>query len=583
VSDSADDLRVRPGRIRQSRSRRALKSFVGQVLKAANKAGGVGARGRLGRARGSTFGRGRGHALVAERGLLSNARRVIVKARVVRHKGHAFRSAPLATHVAYLRRDGVTRDDQKARMFDDRSDSADPAAFVDRCKDDRHHFRFIVSPEDATELEDLRAFTRDLMREAERDLGSKLDWVGVDHWNTDNPHIHILVRGKADDGNDLVISRDYISSGMRARAEHLVSLELGPKSERQIHVDLAREVDAERWTRLDRSIAASADENGVIDLRPGANHPNPELQALKIGRLQRLTRLGLATSIGPAQWMLAEQAETTLRDLGLRGDVIKTMHRALTEARIERSTAEFAIHREAEDAPIVGRLIARGLSDELSEKAYAIVDGADGRIHHLTFPNVEATSDAAPGAIVELRRYTDAKGAERIALAVRSDLSLAEQVKAGGATWLDRRLVDRMETPLAHAGFGQDIREALSARIDHLAGAGLASRQGRRVTFSRDLLATLRRRELDAVGAKLSGETGRPYQPKTAGANVAGIYRQRLSLASGRFGMIDDGLGFQLVPWSPSLEAKRGQHISGVMSPGGGVDWSFGRKRGLGI
>ena len=468
-------------------------------------------------------------------------------------------------------------------MFDARSDAADAAAFVERCKDDRHHFRFIVSPEDATEMEDLRAFTRDLMREAERDLGTKLDWVGVDHWNTDNPHIHILVRGKADDGNDLVISRDFISSGMRARAEHLVGLELGPKSERQIHVDLDREVDAERWTRLGRAIAVIADENGVIDLRLATSQPNLDLRALKIGRLQRLTRFGLATSIGPAQWVLAEEAESTLRDLGLRGDIIKTMHRALTEARIERSTAEFAIHREAEDEPIVGRLIARGLSDELTENAYAIVDGADGRIHHLTFPNVEATSDAAPGGIVELRRYADARGAERLALAVRSDLPLADQIKAEGATWLDRRLVERMETPLAHAGFGQEVREALSARIDHLAGAGLATQQGQRVTFARDLLSTLRRRELDAVGAKLASETGRPYQPKTAGANVAGVYRQRLALASGRFAMIDDGLGFQLVPWSPSLETKRGQHISGVLSPGGGVDWSFGRKRGLGI
>jgi type IV secretory pathway VirD2 relaxase len=583
VTNSGDDLRIRPGRVRQTRPGRAPKSFVGQVLKAANKAGGVGARGRLGRARASTFGRGRGRGLAAERGLLSNARRVIVKARVVRHNGQSFRSAPLATHVAYLRREGVTRDDQKARMFDAGGDAADPAAFVERSTDDRHHFRFIVSPEDAAKMEDLRAFTRDLMREAERDLCTKLDWVGVDHWNTDNPHIHILVRGKADDGTDLVISRDYIASGMRGRAEHLVGLELGPKSERQIHGDLVREVDAERWTRLDRAIVAGADENGVIDLRPAANEPNGELHALKIGRLRKLTGLGLATTIGPAQWMLAEEAESTLRDLGLRGDIIKTMHRALTQARIERSTGDLVIHEETGDAPIVGRLIARGLSDELTETAYAIVDGIDGRIHHLTFPGVEATSDAAPGGIVELRRYADARGIERIALAARSDLSLAEQVKAEGATWLDRRLVERMETPLAHAGFGQEMRAALSARIDHLSGVGLAARQGRRVTFARDLLATLRRRELDAVGAKLAGEIGRPYQVKSSGANVAGVYRQRLSLASGRFAMIDDGLGFQLVPWSPSMENKLGQHISGVMSPGGGVDWSFGRKRGLGI
>ena len=307
----------------------------------------------------STFGRGRGRAFAAERGLFSTARRVVVKARVVRHKGRDFRSAPLVTHVAYLRREGVTRDEQKAQMFDARSDTADAAAFVERCKNDRHHFRFIVSPEDATEMEDLRAFTRDLLREAERDLGTKLDWVGVDHWNTDNPHIHILLRGKADDGADLVISRDYISNGMRARAERLVGLELGPKPERRIHEDLAREVDADRWTRLDRTISAGADETGIVDLRPGRGQTDPNIERLKIGRLQKLERLGLAVPIGPAQWMLAEDAESRLRDLGLRGDIIKTMHRALSEARIERSTIDFAIHGEKDRSPLIGRHRAR--------------------------------------------------------------------------------------------------------------------------------------------------------------------------------------------------------------------------------
>src|SRR5205085_6606094 len=108
-------------------------------------------------------------------------------------------------------------------------------AFAERSKDDRHHFRFIVSPQDAEQLSDLRAFTRDLMAQAERDLGTKLDWIGVDHWNTDNPHIHVIVRGKGDDGRDLVIARDYLSHGLRARAAHRVTLELGPLNDYVIH------------------------------------------------------------------------------------------------------------------------------------------------------------------------------------------------------------------------------------------------------------------------------------------------------------------------------------------------------------
>src|ERR1700740_1893410 len=113
-------------------------------------------------------------------------------------------------------------------------------AFAGRGLDDRHHFRFVVAPEDAAEMADLKSFTRDLVAQMERDLGTRLDWVAVDHWNTDNPHVHLLVRGIAEDGSDLVISRDYISHGLRSRGEDLVSAGLGPKPEHEIRSALGR-------------------------------------------------------------------------------------------------------------------------------------------------------------------------------------------------------------------------------------------------------------------------------------------------------------------------------------------------------
>ncbi len=202
------------------------------------------------------------------------SRRVIVNARVVRHQGKRFRSAPMAKHLGYLQRDGVGQDRRDADLFGSDRDDLDWGGFAARCEDDRHHFRFIVSPEDAGHLDDLRAFTRDLMARAERDLGTTLDWVAVDHWNTDNPHVHILVRGKADDGRDLVISRDYISRGLRARAEDLVQLELGPRSEREISQALETQVTAERWTDLDRGLRSLADDHaGIADLRRGTPDP----------------------------------------------------------------------------------------------------------------------------------------------------------------------------------------------------------------------------------------------------------------------------------------------------------------------
>ena len=147
----------------------------------------------------------------------------------------------LRAHVGYLQRDGVTRDGAQGKLFDAAGDEADGKTFTERCNDDRHHFRFIISPDDAGELEHLRSFTRELMDQASRDLGTRLDWVAIDHWNTEHPHIHILVRGRADDGKDLVISRDYISTGFRARAGDLVTRELGPRSELEVRGGLEGE------------------------------------------------------------------------------------------------------------------------------------------------------------------------------------------------------------------------------------------------------------------------------------------------------------------------------------------------------
>ena len=123
----------------------------------------------------------------------------------------------------------------------------------------------------------------------------------------------------------------------------------------------------------------------------------------------------------------------------------------------------------------------------------------------------------------------------------------------------------------------------MDRRVDHLVEEGLARRQGQRVIFARDLINTLRRRDLDEAASKLSAETGLAYRPSAEGEHVSGVYRQRVTLSSGRFAMIDDGMGFQLVPWRPALEQQLGRQVGGIMAPGGNVDWSLGRKQGLGI
>ena len=571
-----DDFRVRPGKIRSTRGPRT-KSFLAQALQAAQKAGGLS---RGSGSRGSRFGRGRAASLAASRMLQARARGALVKARVVRQMRSP---GALRAHIGYLRRDGVTRDGSPGKLFDAAGDDADSRVFAERCEEDRHHFRFIVSPDDAGELSSLRSFTRELMDQASRDLGTRLDWVAIDHWNTEHPHIHILVRGRADDGSDLVISRDYIGSGLRARASDLVTRELGPRSELEVRRGLEAEVTAERWTRLDRVLSREAGRTeGVVDLRPGRDAAGDPLREIRLGRMRTLERLGLAEPAGPARWVLATDAELRLRALGERGDIIKRLHKTLTKDGASRAPSSWALEGEAHGEPIIGRLMARGLDDELRGTAFAVVDGIDGRVHHLKLPDIDMASDGPIGGIVELRRFDDARGRQRIALAVRSDLNLDQQVAADGATWLDRRLVAREGAELSRAGFGAEVRAALDRRIDALAGQGLARRDRDKITIGRNLIRTLRDQEVAAVGRRLASETGLMHLPAETGELVTGIYRRRLALASGRFAMIDNGLGFQLVPWIPSLERELGRQVNGIAGPGG-VDWNFGRKRDLSL
>jgi len=577
MSDDSD-FRVRPGRGRDggAGSGRRAQKLAAQVRRAAARAGQVRRRAGQGGSGTGRFGRGRNAALAAR--FVRDRRRAVIKARVVRHHGVRFRAAPLARHLAYLSRDGVTRDGRDAALFDRQGDAADGDAFATRCEDDRHHFRFIVSPEDAAQMADLRAFTRELMDDMARDLGSELDWVAVDHWNTDNPHVHVLLRGRASDGTDLVIDRDYIREGMRDRAEERVTLELGPRSEKEIAAALAREVDADRWTGLDRRLLRLADDNGgIVDLRPGGGDRGD--RALLLGRAAKLERLGLAERVGPGTWSLAGEIEPTLRDLSIRTDIIKTMHRAMAGIARGVDPSSFALEGGDPAEPIIGRLVERGLRDELAGSAYAIIDGVDGRLHHVAFNDLDLTSDGAPGAIVEVRRWDDPRGAVRLSLAVRSDLPIERQVQARGVTWLDRQLIS--SDPVATwNGFGREVRDAMARRADHLAAEGLAKHAGDRIVPVPGLLETLRARDLAAAAAATEAATGLFHQPSAPGDHVTGVYRERVTLASGRFAVIADGLGFQLVPWRPALEAHLGRHVTGTMGRAGSVDWALGRGLG---
>jgi len=418
--DDEDRFRPRPGRIRSdARGGAATKSFFTRVRKIARqhgagppgasgyiKSGGSGgrARGKVGAGRGVRRGRGaafvRGRAL-GERGWSHRqpgARRVMVKSRSVRGAGKNGRAT---AHLRYIQRDGTSRDGERGRLYSATQDRTDGDAFLDR-KDDRHQFRVIVSPEDGMGLGDLSGFTRDLMSRLEEDLGTKLDWVAVNHFNTGHPHVHVIVNGRDELGEDLVINGDYIAHGIRERASELMTLELGPVTAIEQQRKLAAEIDQDRFTRIDRALIAEAGE-GLVDLRHAPADPRGiSDRALRLARLGKLKRMGLATEPAPGRWQLSEKLEPTLRELGERGDIIKTMHKALGAEGLQRNPASFWIHDGAPSTPIVGRVVDKHLSDELGENLTLIIDGVDGRTHHVPGIDPPGVEVIGIGSIVEI-------------------------------------------------------------------------------------------------------------------------------------------------------------------------------------
>ena len=646
-SDGDDRFRVRPGAPKQRGA-----AFVSQVLRQVSKAASV-TGSRRGRTPGSRLGRGHVAARFTGQSVSARSRRVTVKVRLVYLKQASARST--VTHLRYIERDGVGRNGEPGKAYGPTTDEADLTSFEERGREDRHQFRFIVSPEDAAELEDLRTYTRHLMSRMEADLGTRLDWVAVDHWNTDNPHTHLVLRGKDDTGRDLIISQAYLTRGMRERAAELATEWLGPRTEQEIRQSLEREVEQERWTGLDRTLQREA-VDGLVRAETLADPRLQRQRPLLIGRLQHLQRLGLTSEPQPGVWAIHADAEQTLRAMGERGDILRTMQRAL-----RGEPCELVVSEPGENGrTVVGRVAAKGLADELYEKGYLIIEGTDGKAHYVALPPKTELEQYPTGAVVEVGASAGARASDRtiaalatdglyrtedhlrvaqaeaapnrdphdvvaahvrrlealrragvverltegvwrvpadlpeqgrrhdaqrlgggVAVELRSHLPVEQQTRAIGATWLDRQLIAGGKD-LGERGFGSAAREALRQRADFLVERGLAERHGQRVILARNLLSTLRERDIATAAKSIARETGLTYRPVVDGERVSGVYRRNILLASGRFAMLEDGMGFSLVPWKPVIEPRLGQTIIAIMR-GTSASWEIGRRLGLSV
>lgn len=648
-----DEFTPRLGRQRQrsgKKARRYLGRVVGAAIRSAEK-GAIRSRhfdgSRIGR--GASMGR-----LLSSRDRFGGlrARRAVVKTRLVRIGAKGMPAA--RAHLRYIQRDGVTREGAPGELYSAKHDTADGKAFLQRSDGDRHQFRFIVSAEDGSEYPDLKPFTRRLMAQMESDLGTRLDWVAVDHFNTAHPHTHIMLRGIDDTGQNLIIAREYIAHGIRERAAELVTLDLGPRTDQEIEARLRHDIGEERMTAIDRRLIRSMDADRLVT----SADRDPFQQSLRAGRLQKLASLGLAENVGAGRWQLAEDLEATLRTLGERGDIIRTMQRELTARKLERPWLGRSLFGagETDPEPIVGRVIARGLADEHRDRHYLLVDGVDGHAHYVDIGRGDAVAPIAEGAVVRVSaRSLEVRDADRVVAEVAAanggrystDLHLrhdpsATQTFAGthvrrleamrragagvkrepdgswtiatdhvdraaayearrhrdqpvvvetlsarpieqlrdadAATWVDRELASQTPLPIRDAGFGREVRSAMTARRQWLVEQQLADIEGTSVRLRANALMLLQRRELLREGEALSSEIGKPFVEARIGERIEGTITRRIDLASGRFAMVEKSREFTLVPWRPVLENQLGKAGSGIMRADG-VSWRFGRGR----
>jgi len=404
-------------------------------------------------------------------------------------------------------------------------------------------------------------------------------------------------------------------------------------------------------------------EDRFLDLRLEPVDPKRQFnRTLRLRRLAKLEKMGLATQHAPGVWELGERMEPALRELGERGVIIRNMHKALKADGLERDPMTFQIHDAAPEVPIVGRVVDKYLTDELGENLTVVLDGIDGRTHHVAGIDAARVADARIGSFVEIGPpdtasrpsdrtiatiaeggvyrpsrhleqakfegrvpggdydgYVDAhvrrlEALRRAGIAERIDADqwhipqdfesraaaydagrnrqanirvlsaarLESQIVADGATWLDRRLVSGETSDLAPSGFGQQVREAMDRRREHHIERGDAARQPNGgVAYRRNLLATLREREVARVGGEMAENKGLPFRAATDGENVSGKFTGTVQLSSGKFAVVEQSHEFTLVPWRPVIDRQLGREVSGIVQ-GGSVSWQLGRQRGLG-
>ncbi|MEZ6011397.1 MAG: DUF3363 domain-containing protein [Hyphomonas sp.] len=581
-------------------------------------------------------GRGKGAAAIAAFWARTYRQHVIVKVYIA--NAGPTGNGKFTRFLSYMRRDGTDPDGQRGRMYSDSEDEVGAKEFNERSRNDTHQFRIIVSAENGGELEDLRILTRTLMAQANTDLSTELDWVAVNHFDTTHPHTHIVVRGADRDGNVLYIDGKYLMSGLRHRAEEIMTRELGQRAWRDITAARALDVQKDAFTSLDR-LQIEPHTNPHLEFTPSPHVFGRYERSLVERRLQYLQANGLAGRTREGRWRLEPGWTETLKTMS-RQKIVADHALLLDDDRsLQRPEREFAWLR-MEGGEISGRVIRAFPTGELRERVEVHIDGLDGNSWRAHLSEAEASHLPKAGGVVSLSvRGVREESADRTIeeIAARHHGVYSEAIHSLSdpkSTSAFRLAHTRRLTHLARAGIVQSPVQGawrIPAGLSQLAQESAVKSQAVRVTVLSWLpVETLiTRRELTWLDrnpdpsqaraeAGFAGDVARARvnrrawlqsqmlaaghledvdrqnlrdtlsaiaersgkQPSELGrrGSFHGTYSQDIDLARQRFAVIEGADRVIAVPWSGTNAHLRGQEVV-LRSSKGGIEWQRGRSR----
>jgi hypothetical protein len=369
---------------------------------------------------------------------------------------------------------------------------------------------------------------------------------------------------------------------VRARAQGLITLELGPETDLERTQKLFNETGQERLTRLDRSLLARA-RDGILVITT-AEEQDPIQQTLKIGRLKTLERLGLAQERQQGVWQLDGKLESKLRRLGDRADKFRTMQQVLKELGIARGAAAMALfERGPRKVPLIGKVIGVGMVDEITDRTWVVVDAVDGRVHYADLGRLKPDDIPGRGMLVALAGDETLRGKPTSVprIEVLSAAEIGRLATYDGPTWLDEAIIGRLKVQGDTPGFPVELRQALADRGRWLSGHGLAVVSGSgEVAPKPEMMRSLRQRETAHLAETLSCQLNAIHMPHESGSRISGVYERAVTTPTGKLAVIRREDTFALAPWKPALEPMRGRAVIGLLGPSR-VMWTLDRGRGL--